>query len=87
MRRWRNEFRRRRRTIVDAARQILEAGIASGDFRPVDLETVPSMLIGIVRGGLVGAQGVPHERFGTAVIDLVTHALLAKFEAAAQAAA
>src|ERR1700759_5858475 len=30
MRRWRNEFRRRRRPIVDAARQILEAGVASG---------------------------------------------------------
>ncbi|MES1151576.1 MAG: TetR/AcrR family transcriptional regulator [Dongia sp.] len=87
MRRWRNEFRRRRRPIVDAMRQILDAGIASGDFRAVDLETVPSMLIGIVRGGLIGAYGVPHERFGAAVIDLVTHALLAKVEAAAQAAA
>jgi len=86
MRRWRNEFRRRRRPIVDAMRQILEAGVATGDFRSVDLETVPSMLIGIVRGGLIGAQGVPHERFGAAMIDLVTHALLAKIEVTAQAA-
>jgi AcrR family transcriptional regulator len=87
MRRWRNEFRRRRRPIVDAARQILEAGVASGDFRTIDLETVPSMLIGIVRGGLIGAQGVPYDRFGSAMIDLVTHALLAKAEAkTAQAA-
>ena len=87
MRRWRNEFRRRRRPIVDATRQILEAGVASGDFRTVDLETVPSMLIGIVRGGLIGAHGVSSDRFGAAMIDLVTHALLAKDQAAAQAAA
>jgi AcrR family transcriptional regulator len=87
MRRWRNEFRRRRRPIVDAARQILEAGVASGDFRPIDLEAVPSMLIGIVRGGLIGAQGMPAERFGAAMIDLVTHALLAKVETKAQQAA
>ena len=87
MRRWRNEFRRRRRPIVDATRKILEDGIASGDFRAVDLETVPSMLIGIVRGGLIGTQGVPHERFGAAMIDLVTHALLSQVEPAAQAAA
>jgi AcrR family transcriptional regulator len=87
MRRWRNEFRRRRRPIVDAARQILEAGVASGDFRAIDLEAVPSMLIGIVRGGLIGAQGMPYERFGSAMIDLVTHALLAKVETKAQAAA
>src|SRR3954451_5661926 len=78
MRRWRNEFRRRRRPIVDAMRQILEAGVASGDFRAIDLDTVPSMLIGIVRGGLIGMHGVPHERFGAAMLDLVTHALLAK---------
>jgi AcrR family transcriptional regulator len=87
MRRWRNEFRRRRRPIVDAMRQILEAGVASGDFRAIDLDTVPSMLIGIVRGGLIGMHGVPHERFGAAMLDLVTHALLAKAGASAQAAA
>jgi AcrR family transcriptional regulator len=86
MRRWRNEFRRRRRPIVDATRQILEAGVASGDFRAIDLEAVPSMVIGMVRGGLIGAQTVPHDRFGSAMIDLVTHALLAKAEAKAQAA-
>ena len=86
MRRWRNEFRRRRRLIVDATRRILEAGVASGEFRTVDLETVPSMVIGIVRGGLIGTHGVPHDRFASAMLDLVTHALLAKIEVAAQAA-
>jgi AcrR family transcriptional regulator len=86
MRRWRNEFRRRRRPFVEAARTILEQGIASGEFRPVDLETVPSMLIGIVRGGLIGMDRIPRERFAAAMIDLVMHALLARAQAATSAA-
>ncbi len=87
MRRWRNEFRRRRRPFVEAARTILEQGIASGEFRPVDLETVPSMLIGIVRGGLIGMDRVPRDRFAAAMIDLVMHALLARAQATAAHAA
>lgn len=75
MHRWRSEFRRRRRPIVEAMRAILERGIAVGEFRPVDLETVPSMLIAIVRGGLIGAHRVPRERVTAAMIDLVMHAL------------
>ena len=87
MRRWRNEFRRRRRPFVDATRTILEQGIASGEFRSVDLEAVPSMLIGIVRGGLVGAERLPRERFAAAMIDLVMHALAARGQTAAAHAA
>ncbi|WP_395019258.1 TetR/AcrR family transcriptional regulator [Dongia sp.] len=87
MRRWRNEFRRRRRPFVEAARTILEQGIASGEFRSVDLETVPSMLIGIVRGGLIGMDRVPRDRFAAAMIDLVMHALLARAQATAAHAA
>jgi AcrR family transcriptional regulator len=86
MRRWRNEFRRRRRPFVEAARTILEQGIASGEFRSVDLEAVPSMLIGMVRGGLVGTDRLPRERFAAAVIDLVVHALSARSQKAAHAA-
>jgi AcrR family transcriptional regulator len=86
MRRWRNEFRRRRRPFVEAARTILEQGIASGEFRSVDLEAVPSMLIGMVRGGLVGTDRLPRERFTAAVIDLVVHALSARSQKAAHAA-
>jgi AcrR family transcriptional regulator len=87
MRRWRNEFRRRRRPFVDAARTILEQGIATGEFRPIDLEAVPSMLIGIVRGGLIGTDRLPRERFAAAMIDLVMHALLARSQSAAAHAA
>ena len=86
MRRWRNEFRRRRRPFVDAARVILEQGIASGEFRPVDIEVVPSMLIGVVRGGLIGMDRLPRERFEAAMIDLVMHALAIRTQAAAHAA-
>jgi AcrR family transcriptional regulator len=87
MRRWRNEFRRRRRPFVEAARTILEQGIASGEFRPVDLEAVPSMLIGLVRGGLIGTDRLPRERFAAAMIDLVVHALSARTQKAAAHAA
>ena len=86
MRRWRNEFRRRRRPFVEAARTILEQGIVSGEFRAVDLEIVPSMLIGIVRGGLIGMDRIPRERFAAAMIDLVMHALLARAQTTASAA-
>jgi AcrR family transcriptional regulator len=87
MRRWRNEFRRRRRPFVEATRTILEQGIASGEFRQVDLEAVPSMLIGIVRGGLIGTDRLPRERFAAAMIDLVMHALRARGQSAAAHAA
>jgi AcrR family transcriptional regulator len=86
MGRWRTEFRRRRRPIVEAARVLLEQGIASGDFRPVDLDAVPSMLIAIVRGGLVGAERLPRERISSAMIDLVMHAISAGAQSAAHAA-
>jgi AcrR family transcriptional regulator len=86
MRRWRNEFRRRRRPFVDAARTILEQGIASGEFRSVDLDAVPSMLIGLVRGGLIGTDRLPRERFAAAMIDLVVHALSVRAQPAAHAA-
>jgi AcrR family transcriptional regulator len=86
MRRWRNEFRRRRRPFVEAARTILEQGIASGEFRSVDLDAVPSMLIGLVRGGLIGTDRLPRERFAAAMIDLVVHALSARTHTAAHAA-
>jgi hypothetical protein len=44
------------------------------------------MLIGMVRGGLVGTDRLPRERFAAAVIDLVVHALSARSQKAAHAA-
>jgi AcrR family transcriptional regulator len=86
MRRWRNEFRRRRKVFVDATRTILAQGIASGDFRRVDLDIVPSMLIGVVRGGLMGTERLPRERFAQVMIDLVMHAVAVQQQNAAHAA-
>ncbi len=51
--RWRTVFRSRRRPILDALRRILERGVASGDFRPLDLEVTPGLILGMIRGGLI----------------------------------
>lgn len=74
--RWRSEFRQRRRPIMDAFRSAIERGIAEGAFRPVDLEAVPAMLVGMVRGGLMGAERVGRDRLAEAAVDLVLGGLL-----------
>jgi hypothetical protein len=52
---------------------VLERGVASGDFRPLDLEVTPALLLGMIRGGLINAPGVARERLAEAAIDLVLH--------------
>lgn len=49
---WRHLFRHHRAPIVGALREALAAGVAAGRLRPVDLDVVPSMMVGIVRGVL-----------------------------------
>lgn len=73
--RWRSEFRQRRRPIMDAFRTALERGIATGEFRSVDLDAVPAMLVGMVRGGVMGADRISRERLADAAIDLVLQGL------------
>ena len=73
--RWRTEFRQRRRPIMDAFRNALERGIAAGEFRAVDLDAVPAMLVGMVRGGVMGADRISRERLADAAIDLVLQGL------------
>lgn len=68
--RWRVAYRRRRRQIIDRLRQPLAAGLASGEFRDVDLEVTPALIMGMIRGGLVGAQA-PAARIVTAIQALV----------------
>lgn len=53
--RWRLAYRRRRETILSHLRKVVEAGIAASDFEEVDLEVVPALIMGMVRGGLVGS--------------------------------
>lgn len=74
--RWRSEFRQRRRPIMDAFRSAIERGMAEGSFRAVDLEAVPAMLVGMVRGGLMGADRVGRDRLADAAVDLVLGGLL-----------
>ncbi len=84
--RLRAAFRNRRRPILDALRRVLERGVASGDFRPLDLEVTPALLLGMIRGGLINAPGVARERLAETAIDLVLHGGLAAPSSAADAA-
>lgn len=74
--RWREEFDRYRLFLVSSFRQVIEQGIDAGDFRPVDLDTVPPMLVGMIRGGLMSVSDVQgREQMSTAAIDLVLSGL------------
>lgn len=70
--RWRIMFRGRRRPIQDALRAVLVAGIDRGEFRSVDPEVVPALLLGMIRGGVMGAD-VPRAQLARAALDLVLH--------------
>ena len=88
MQRWRHEFRRRRKPIADAVRIILQRGMAAGEFRPLDLDAIPSMVIAVVRGGLMGgADQLPRDRVTAAMVDFVMHALTGEARSAAAHAA
>ena len=76
-RRWRSTYRSRRQGIFAGMRRVIEAGIASGDFRAVDPAVVPGLLIGMVRGGFAGAPDLARERVVRAAVDLVLGGALA----------
>ena len=59
-------FRHRRRPILELLRRVLERGVATRDFRPLDLEVTPALLLGMVRGGLINAPGAARERLAEA---------------------
>jgi AcrR family transcriptional regulator len=71
--RWRRLFNTRRRPIIETLRGVIERGIASGAFRPVDPEIVPAFIIGMIRGGLVGVPRRPAAQIAAAAVDLVLH--------------
>jgi AcrR family transcriptional regulator len=75
--RWRAVLRAHRQRIVDALREALRRGVSSGEFRHLDLDIVPGLLIGMIRGGLIGAGDVPRRQLGDAALDLVLHGSLA----------
>jgi AcrR family transcriptional regulator len=69
--RWRVLYRRERRTIIEALRKVLAAGIEAGEFRALDLEAAPRLLLGMVRGGLAMSDGLGRSELTTAMLDLV----------------
>jgi len=80
--RWRAVLRDHRQRIVALLREALSRGVASGDFRRLDLDVVPGMLIGMIRGGLMGAGKLPRRRLRDAALDLVLNGSLAAGAAA-----
>jgi len=70
-------FRHRRRPILELLRRVLERGVATRDFRPLDLEVTPALLLGMVRGGLINAPGAARERLAEAALNLVLRGALA----------
>ena len=69
--RWRSVYRARRKAIVDALGAVLAAGQTGGEFRNVDSDVTPALLVGLIRGGLMGAPGASRERLADAAVALV----------------
>lgn len=63
----RRVFRGRRREINGLIGQALADGIAAGEFRQLDLETTPGILVGMCWGGVMGAPGTNPEALSHAV--------------------
>lgn len=74
--RTRRLFGQRRQSLVDLLRQVLRRGRESGVFRDLDEEATAPMLIGVIRGGLLGASNLPVERMAAAATALVLRGTL-----------
>lgn len=68
---WRSLYHRQRRSLIESFRKVIKAGIASGEFRSVDPDLVPALLVGMVRGGLATAGTAPQDRLVNAMLDIV----------------
>ena len=64
-------LRRRSARIAASMRTVLEAGISAGDFREMDTDITPIVIIGMVRGGIMGAGDRPRDRLERAILDMV----------------
>ncbi|HVJ41938.1 MAG TPA: helix-turn-helix domain-containing protein [Dongiaceae bacterium] len=75
--RWREEFDRHRLFLVSTFRQVIERGVTMGAFRAVDLDMVPPMMVGMVRGGLMSVTDIPaRQQMSQAAVDLVIGSLM-----------
>lgn len=73
--RWRGVYRARRRPILDALRRNIAAGIAAGQFRPVDPALTARLLIGMVRAGLNDGTASSRTGVAAAVADFAVAGL------------
>lgn len=69
--RTRRILRRRSQRNATALQQVLAEGMQSGEFRKIDLEIVPLLIIGMVRGGIMQVGDRPREALERSVIDLL----------------
>ena len=69
--RGRRVLRHRTKEIRELLRATLAEGVAEGVFRPVDLAVVPQLVVGMVRGGIMGTTGVPPGQLIAAILDLL----------------
>ena len=63
--------RRRSQRTTTAQQQVLAEGMQSGEFRKIDLEIVPLLIIGMVRGGIMQVGDRPREALERSGIDLL----------------
>jgi AcrR family transcriptional regulator len=71
-------FRQRRQALIGLIRRALEQGVATGAFRDLDLDATAPMIVGVIRGGLLGAVDVPPERMIAAATALVLRGAAAR---------
>ncbi|WP_295828225.1 TetR/AcrR family transcriptional regulator [uncultured Azospirillum sp.] len=69
--RTRRILRRRSQRSATALQQVLAEGMQSGEFRKIDLEIVPLLIIGMVRGGIMQVDDRPREALERSVIDFL----------------
>lgn len=69
--RTRRILRRRSQRSATALQQVLSEGMQSGEFRKIDLEIVPLLIIGMVRGGIMQVDDRPREALERSVIDFL----------------
>ncbi|KAA0581207.1 TetR/AcrR family transcriptional regulator [Azospirillum sp. B21] len=66
---------RRSERTATALQQVMADGMASGEFRKIDLEIVPLLVIGMVRGGIMQMDERPREALERSVIDFLMSGL------------
>jgi AcrR family transcriptional regulator len=73
---WRDLYHEKRRAIVAVFRRVLERGIEQGEFREIDVELVPTLIVGMVRGGLVHGPPANREHLVDTLMDVLLNGSL-----------